>query len=96
MTESIACRDGTVCSDGGRGAGDAACATSWHLTPLEHAVVDRTVGEAAAHRQPGMAGADDDTGGAGGARSRVPHSNLRVLWVPETRSCLVTLRFGVR
>ena len=34
------------------------------LAALEHHVVDRALGEAAAHRQPGVAGADDDGRGA--------------------------------
>ena len=33
-----------------------------HLTALEDHVVDRALGEAATHRQPGVAGPDDDRG----------------------------------
>ena len=40
------------------------------LAALEHHVVDGALGEAPAHRQAGMAGADDDGGrGAHGTRS---------------------------
>ncbi len=38
-----------------------------HLVPLEDHVVDRAVREAAAHREPGVAGSDDDRGGVHGS-----------------------------
>jgi hypothetical protein len=34
-----------------------------HLTALEHDMVDRALGEAAAHGETGVAGADDDCRG---------------------------------